>query len=133
MVSGEHEATKDKKLRTTSICRDEKKHHSIPAAFSSFLILRSFLLPSPPPTPFLLLPFALFSMMFSWSRHPTRHRLPYRRPRAQINKGNCFSSRIPLLRNFRNSSTMPGNRAGADERSGVRRLWASGVVRRSFL
>lgn len=67
-------------------------------------------------------------------RHPTRHKVAIsRRPRAQINEGNCFSSRIPLLRNFRNSSTMPGNGADPEERSGVRRLWASRVVRRSFL
>jgi len=130
VVSGEREA-KEKKLWTASIRRNEK----IAIPFQ------------PPP---LSHPPSRFFIFFS------HHVLPLRRshcsrwrsasaldvrcdigchPTTRIDRqGNCFSSRIPLLRNFRNSSTMlPGNGTDPDERDGVRRLWASRVVRRSFL
>lgn len=45
MVSGEHEATKDKKLPTTSICRDEKittPFRPPPRSFRSFIFSSSF-------------------------------------------------------------------------------------------
>lgn len=112
MVSGEHEATKGKKVANNFHYAVTKKK---PPAFRSGRLLSDSSSPPPPPP----LPLAVRTVL---DNVPLWCDIGCHRPRAQIGREIAFSSRIPLLRNFRNSDYDDVGKDGADpdERSGVR-------------